>query len=85
MSSLLFDILNYQEEEVCKWSSVATHAEREELNGLSTVWLMNVALSLSSVVDVLSIISWLKILVIVEYDFRKETSKDSRGEFPVRC
>ncbi|WZZ45764.1 hypothetical protein YC2023_042023 [Brassica napus] len=83
MSSLLFDdrlllyIFNYQEEEVCKWSSVATHAEREELNGLSTVWLMNVALSLSSVVDVLSIISWLKILVIVEYDFRKETSKDS--------
>ena len=30
-----------------------------------------------SVVDVLSIISWLRILVIVEYDFRKETSKDS--------
>ncbi|XP_048611639.1 uncharacterized protein LOC111206068 [Brassica napus] len=56
---------------------VATHAEREELNGLSTVWLMNVALSLSSVVDVLSLISWLRILVIVEYDFRKETSKDS--------
>ncbi|CDY08669.1 BnaC04g19780D [Brassica napus] len=78
MSSLLFDILNYQEE-VCKWSSVATHAEREELNGLSTVWLMNVALSLSSVVDVLSIISWLRILVIVEYDFRKETSKDSKS------
>ncbi|KAH0893610.1 hypothetical protein HID58_056039 [Brassica napus] len=74
---LLLYIFNYQEEEVCKWSSVATHAEREELNGLSTVWLMNVALSLSSVVDVLSIISWLKILVIVEYDFRKETSKDS--------
>uniref|UniRef100_A0A0D3A6V3 Uncharacterized protein n=1 Tax=Brassica oleracea var. oleracea TaxID=109376 RepID=A0A0D3A6V3_BRAOL len=73
------EILNYQEEEVCKWSSVATHAEREELNGLSTVWLMNVALSLSSVVDVLSIISWLRILVIVEYDFRKETSKDSRA------
>ncbi|CAN6828549.1 unnamed protein product [Brassica oleracea] len=38
---------------------------------------MNVALSLSSVVDVLSLISWLRILVIVEYDFRKETSKDS--------
>ncbi|CAN7046702.1 unnamed protein product [Brassica oleracea var. botrytis] len=73
------EILNYQEEEVCKWSSVATHAEREELNGLSTVWLMNVALSLSSVVDVLSIISWLRILVIVEYDFRKKTSKDSRA------
>ncbi|CAN6824082.1 unnamed protein product, partial [Brassica oleracea] len=85
MSSLLFGdrlllyIFNYQEEEVCKWSSVATHAEREELNGLSTVWLMNVTLSLSSVVDVLSIISWLKILVIVEYDFSKETSKDSRA------
>ncbi|KAL0815804.1 hypothetical protein Bca101_072248 [Brassica carinata] len=81
MSSLLFDvgILNYQEEEVCKWSSVSTHAEREELNGLTTVWLMNMALSLSSVVDVLSIISWLRILVIVEYDFRKETSKDSRA------
>ncbi|KAH0879714.1 LOW QUALITY PROTEIN: hypothetical protein HID58_067108 [Brassica napus] len=70
-------ILNYQEEEVCKWSSVSTHAEREELNGLTTVWLMNMALSLSSVVDVLSIISWSRILVIVEYDFRKETSKDS--------
>ncbi|CAF1859290.1 unnamed protein product [Brassica napus] len=73
------EILNHQAEKVCKWSSVATHAEREELNGLSTVWLMNVALSLSSVVDVLSIISWLRILVIVEYDFRKETSKDSRA------
>ncbi|CAF1930672.1 unnamed protein product [Brassica napus] len=73
------EILNYQEEEVCKWSSVSTHAEREELNGLTTVWLMNMALSLSSVVDVLSIISWSRILVIVEYDFRKETSKDSTG------
>ncbi|CAN7002603.1 unnamed protein product, partial [Brassica rapa subsp. trilocularis] len=70
-------ILNYQEEEVCKWSSVATHAERE-LNGLSTVWLMNVALSLSRYTS-LCIISWLTILVIVEYDFRKETSKDSRA------
>ncbi|KAH0892238.1 hypothetical protein HID58_054667 [Brassica napus] len=77
VNSMSRQVLNYQEEEVCKWSSVATHAEREELNGLSTVWLMNVALSLSSVVDVLSIISWLKILVIVEYEFRKETSKDS--------
>ncbi|KAH0857320.1 hypothetical protein HID58_085581, partial [Brassica napus] len=33
-----------------------------------------------NVVDVLSIISWLKILVIVEYDFRKETSKDSSSD-----
>ncbi|WZZ60703.1 hypothetical protein YC2023_060810 [Brassica napus] len=32
-----------------------------------------------NVVDVLSIISWSRILVIVEYDFRKETSKDSRA------
>ncbi|WZZ51486.1 hypothetical protein YC2023_051593 [Brassica napus] len=38
-----------------------------------------VFVQVQNVVDVLSIISWLRILVIVEYDFRKETSKDSRA------